>query len=591
MTRKSAFLLIFAIFFGAGIVHSQNRTFWDETDMTPFRASGSIGFTASTYAANGIENRRAPGLFQTTANVGVTSFGFRSGLTLNYSTDDSGLRQNMNTLSYRANWRWVHVQGGDVNTRFSEYGLNGTTIRGGYIKLEPGLFLLEVTGGRSKRAVRPRLETGFREPAFEQWAFGGKIGVGRTSGNYFHLSTFYARDNIGSLGQAFQSSRSTQSSQDSQVGQTIPAIRPQENLTITPDFRVSFMDNRLSFQSEMTISAFTRDITSPALSAADLSVPDFVTGIYQPTTSTRLNFAGKSMAGYRSDLFDLNLGYERVQPGFMSLGRGSIRSDQERINMSPTFRLWDQRLTVRSNLSLSRDNLLGNRLQTQTGTNAATSVQMLVTETLNITVSYDLLLNTIKMEAAEGMEAPPGGQQQVSHNIMLQPNFTIIGGDIIQNITVSGGFMSMGTRFRDDVPGIDRSFLSESYIGMLGYTITLPTGITLSSSGNYLLNRSDGGHITNTGVNAGTSYGFFNRRLTFAFNGGFNHNQFERELPTGTTIRNRTRQMSGSLNFSWRLMDKNSFNLMVRSRNNRMIEGGDNNFTELEAALRYQRTF
>ena len=573
MPCKPAILLLIAVLFGAGTVHSQNRTFWDETDMTPFRASGSIGFTASTYAANGIENRRAPGLFQTTANVGVTSFGFRSGVTLNYSTDDSGLRQNMNTLSYRANWRWVHVQGGDVNTRFSEYGLNGATIRGGYIKLEPGAFLLEVTGGRSKRAVRPRLETGFREPAFEQWAFGGKIGVGRTSGNYFHLSTFYARDNIGSLGQAAQ------------------GIRPQENLTITPDFRVSFMDNRLSFQSEVTVSAFTRDLTSPALSASDLSVPDFVTGIYQPTTSTRLNFAGKGMAGFRSDPFDITLGYERVQPGFMSLGRGSIRSDQERISMSPAFRLWDNRLTVRSNLSLSRDNLLGSRLQTQTGTNAATSMQVMVTELFNITVSYDLLLNNIKMEAAEGVERPPGGQQQISHNIMLQPNITLVSDDIIQNITVSGGFLSMDTKFREDVPGIDRSLLSESYIGMLGYTITLPSGITLNSSGNYLANRSAGGRITNTGVNAGTSYGFFNRKLTFAFNGGFNHNQFERELPTGTMLRNRTRQMSGSLNFSWRLMDKNSFNLMVRSRNNRMIEGGDNNFTELEAALRYQRSF
>src|SRR5690554_3867763 len=119
-------------------VYSQTGSFWDDTDLRTFTTGGSIGLSASTYMARGIENRRSPGVLQTHANLNFTTFGLRSGFLLNYSTDDSGFRQNMNAISYGASWRWLAMQAGDVSTRLSDYSLNGTTIRGGYIRARPG---------------------------------------------------------------------------------------------------------------------------------------------------------------------------------------------------------------------------------------------------------------------------------------------------------------------------------------------------------------------------------------------------------------------------------------------------------------------
>src|SRR5690625_6803576 len=75
----------------------------------------------------------------------------------------------MNALSYGAGWRWLAVQAGDVTARFSNYGLNGTTIRGGYLRAKPGNWQIELIGGKSRRAVRPSLVSAFREPSFDQW--------------------------------------------------------------------------------------------------------------------------------------------------------------------------------------------------------------------------------------------------------------------------------------------------------------------------------------------------------------------------------------------------------------------------------------
>ncbi len=572
-TITSKILAPFCIVLIASIsAFSQSGSFWDDTDLSLFRSGGSIGLTASMYKAHGIDNRRPPGVLQTNANVNFTALGLRSGFTLNYSTDDSGFRQNMNTINYSAQWRWLTFRAGDVNTRFSDYSLNGTTIRGGYIRANPGNFSIELIGGKSKRVVRPSLESAFREPSFDQWAFGTKMGIRGSDGSYFNLSTFYAQDNAASLS-----------------GEIIE-IKPQENLTITPDFRVNLFNDRFTLESQFTASVFTRDLDGEPFSASDLGIPVFFTTIYQPRSSTHVNYAGKALAGFRTDFFDLNLGYERIQPGFMSLGRGTVRNDSETISLSPALRFFQNRLSIRSDVTLGRDNLLGTRFQTQTNTSIGTNVQITLSETFNLTTSYNLLLNDVTMTNLEGEDQPVGGQSQVSHNFLLQPNFTILGEDFIHNIAVTGGYLSISSEFTGE-PQAASSFSSVSYTGMLSYAITLPAGLTITSSGNYLTNNSDGGGIQNIGANAGTSYALFNRKLTLGVNLGINRNRLERELPDGAAFTNRFQQLVGGINTSYRFTDKDTFNLTIRTRTSRVLDGIGNDFTELEGSFRYQRTF
>jgi len=134
------------------------------------------------------------------------------------------------------------------------------------------------------------------------------------------------------------------------------------------------------------------------------------------------------------------------------------------------------------------------------------------------------------------------------------------------------------------------SFISESYIGMVSYAITLPAGITLNSSANYLSNESDGSSINNFGINAGTSVALLNQALTLSLQLGHNRNSVER-MQMSQQFVNRLHQYSAGLNAAYRFTDKDTLNLTLRSRNNRLQEGNGNEFTELEGSFSYQRTF
>lgn len=570
--KVKLFLILITAIVCVGEAYSQSGSFFDETDLDPFTLGGSIGVSASFYTVDGIENRRAPGMIQSNASMSFSTFGLRSGFNMNYSTDESGLRQNMNTISYSASWRWINLQAGDMNTRFSDYGLNGATVRGGYLRFDPGDFLLELIGGRSRRAVRPSFETGFREPSFEQWAYGGKIGYGSTNRSYFHFSTFYALDNRTS------------------IEGTNLEVTPKENLTLTPDFQVQFFDGRVTIGSELSASIFTRDLNSDQVPIGQVDIPDFFGVIYSPRVSSKVNYAGNANASFVLDFMSLSLDYERIQPGYQSLGTGRTRDDQEKIGINPTIRFLDNRISVGTNYSFSRDNLLGNRVQTQKNTNAGMNVQYSISEFVSLNANYNLLYNSIEPEDVDG-ESFATGQQQISHNVMLQPSFTIRQDQTTHSISVSGGFMSIESRFDSSDEFSQDPMRSESITSGLNYSISLPSGLSFNSSTNYMTNRSDDIDLNNYGLNLGSSYALFDRKLTLSVNAGMNRNRSERETFDGSLITTKVQQITGGLNSSYQLTDKDTFNLTLRTRNNSVQQGDGREFTELEGSFRYQRRF
>src|SRR5690625_6717380 len=97
---KKLFVLIFLLKLTTVSAAAQTGSFWEDSDLRPFTTGGSIGLSASTYMAKGIENRRPPGVLQNHDNINFTTFALRSGLQRNYSTDASEFSPNMNGTKY-----------------------------------------------------------------------------------------------------------------------------------------------------------------------------------------------------------------------------------------------------------------------------------------------------------------------------------------------------------------------------------------------------------------------------------------------------------------------------------------------------------
>lgn len=543
----------------------------EDSNLEPLSVNGSVGFMAQAYTASGIENRRAPGLAQGTANVNFSVFGLRSGINLLYSTDQSELRQNMNNLSFDARWKWLHVSAGDVSPEFSTFGMKGTTIRGGHLQITPGNFLLELAGGRSQRAVRVSSDRGFREPSFERWTVAGKIGIGRDNSSHFHLGTHYSKDNVNS----FEGGN---------------AISPRENLTITPDVKVDFFDGQFSLQSEVTATVYTRDLNSDKLQIDD-AVPGFIANLYKPRTSTRVTYAGNTQAELNLDRFGMTAGYERIQPGFRSLGLSRIRDDQERIRFSPTVNFFQNQLNVSANVMLGRDNLLGNRLQTQTTRTVGTTAEASLSDQVMVTASYNLYVSSVESDRNQQDADRSINQQQNSHTLMLQPMITMQSGDRTHNITPTASYTTITNEFSG---GGRNDMSSETITATLGYSLTFPTGLSVNATGNYLVNNSNRFSSTTLGMNLGGSYAFFDRSLTVSVNAGINQNRNERSSAGGTNdsgFTNTFRQVTANINAGYRLSSKDTINLSIRNRNNQVVEGTGASYTELEARIQYQRGF
>jgi len=547
------------------------------TNIRPLSVSGSIGLSANAYAASGIQNRRAPSSLQTTANLNFSLFGFSSGLSLLFSTDQTGLRQNMNNLSFDATWNWITVQAGDVSPDFSEYGINGATIRGGYVEMKPGRWQLMFSGGRSKRKVELSSKTGFREPAFERWSMAGKIGYESTNKSYFFISTHYSLDKANSLNNP-------------------GSISPQENLTITPDARVSLFGGALSLASQLTVSAFTRDVNTPEIPLEAIGLPSFLSGIMKAHTSSRVNYAGQASASLLLNQFGLELEYERIQPGFTSLGVSRIRDDQEKIRIAPSVHLLNSKLILESNVELNRDNLLDSRIQTQRNTTAGTNVQYQLTDFVSINASYNLLVNDFSSNGTSDTSFTQGisiGQRNISHTLMVQPSVTFQKNERTHNISVSGSYFTLANNFKRGGSSVPEGMDSDTYSSSVTYSLTLPTGLSINTMTNVLVNNSNFSRSTTLGGNVGASLSFFDRKLALSANGGINQNSSKSNLQgmDQQDVTTETRQLIFNLTTNFRLTSRDTFSLTLRNRNNNSIQGRGNTFTELEGSFKYQHRF
>ena len=547
----------------------------EDSNIRPFTASGTIGISANTYTASGIRNRRAPASLKTTANLDFSLFGFSSGLNMLYSTDQSEFRQNMNNISFDAQWRWITIQAGDVNPGFSKYGLSGATIRGGYLQLDPGNWNIELSGGRSKKAIpNNSQQEEFREPSFERWAMAGKIGYDAEGDNHFYLSSHYELDKSGSLNNP-------------------SGITPEENLTVTPDAMVSLFDGVLNLQSQVTFSAYTRDVNSPKVPISDIGLPNFLSNIIQGRQSSRLNYAGQATANLRLDQFGFEVGYERIQPGFRSLGIGRIQDDKERIRFAPSVRFFDNKVSFQSNISLGRDNLLNSRLQTQRNTGIGANIQVQVTDMITVSSNYNLLINsfTTNTGAVSNQQTVPPNQKQVSHTVMLQPSITFQGDVKTHNISLSASYFTFDLSFDGDSPSVPIGSASDTYSTSATYSLTFSNGLALNSMANVLVNNSNNAESLTLGGNLGGSYTMLERKLTLSLNGGFNQNRNTTTVSNASNIKVETQQFMLNLTGSYRLTDKDLFSLSLRTRGNSVVKGGNSSYSELEANLKYQHRF
>jgi hypothetical protein len=551
--------------------------------LGPLRVDGSAALLFEGYHASGISDRRAPGSMQFSGNASFDLFGLRSGITLLYSTDRSGLRQSADRLHYSGRWRFVALEAGDVAPTYSQYSLSGVTLRGGHADLRPGPVLLSLTGGRAQRAVEPSSAVEFREAAYRRTLYAAQAGV--DFGAYrFALSGLLARDDTASL-------------------RDPGAAVPKENISLSPDFRVTVAGGRLHLEAEGTYSALTHDTRNPAPDLSRTELPDLLVEVLRPKSGTRADYAGRLAADLNLNDYGVRASYERVQPGFESLGASQLRSDQEVLTLRPRVSLLARRLNFDGTVSTARNNLLGQSARSVRRNQIGTSVQARVSHGFTVSGTVQQIEN--RSEPTEtgtpGPIAPgpiaPGGYgelRQVARSFSITPTLSLVRGVLVHTATLGVSTQSVDDQSDATIPAeVRAAYASSGFNSTATYALAFPSGLSLSATANHTRSEAAAFESSMNSLTLGAGRSFLERRLSVNTTGTWSTTGSETRLDAlgGDPVSSDTRQLSANLTSSYRLGRGNTLRFSLRAFSSAVLAGAGRSYSELFSTLQFEHSF
>ncbi|MDR9407798.1 MAG: hypothetical protein RI573_03050 [Balneolaceae bacterium] len=546
-----------------------------ETDIETYSYSGSVGLQSHAYTTTQDVNRRQPLGALLTANIDFSILGFESGANIRYSTDDNKFRQSLNRFNFYGSWKWVTLSAGDVNPGYGNYALRGTTIRGGELNLSPGIVFVDLAAGRVNRAVFDFSADRARRPTFERWMYAFQAGVGSSERSNFSLSAFYSKDNRGSI-------PDTSNITNYRPGLLSP---PAENLAVTPKFQFSVLEETFKVGAETTVSAFTRDQRSPDLAADESDIPSFLTDLFTPRSSTRLSYAGMAHSEFSFDAFQMRAQYERILPGYKSLGMRDMRDDQHTITLTPSFQFFDQQWTLDGEFSLSEDNLLGNRISKQTRQNINLNTNVQVSESVNLGGGY----TRFESSTSSNDSGNQGQHSQLSQVFQFFPSFSIISGSATHNFSITAIYQDMLVEFPVQDGDLETNE-SNTKTGAASYSLALPSGLSVNSSVNVVLGDAPGNTFTTLTGSLGSGYVLLQRKLNLNLTVNVSQNRFEQVVTDQNRV-NKSLSINGNFVASYSVTSSTNLQLNICTQNNTVMEGDGRAFSEMEARFRFQQRF
>ena len=602
MQNKNRFSLIAGIImcFVSFTAISQSVDQSSQNNPKPYSFGGRISLLSEGYAVNGIESRRPPGMGQVNLSTNFSLFGLRSGFNMVYSTDNNQLRQSMNRMNFHSTWRWLTITAGTASPQFSKYSLSGVTVTGGMIQIEPGVFSLTFAGGRSQKAKDFSEKPGFRQPAFERWMYASRIGIGKKDRSGFWLSAVYAYDVVN-------------------PDENPEGILPAENLSLSPEFNLSFFKGKFRLLSHVTVSAFTRDQTSTKLDIEGSDVPDLITENFNVYTSTRFDYAGEVSARFVIGHVRIDGTYERIQPGFQSLGLGHIRSDQELYRVRSQLRFFRGKLNLSGNYTEGSNNLMASKISTMYRQQITTNMVARLGNSTNLMLSYMRMSNQNKPVNPDDPAVIHLHQYHISQNVIAAPSFMFRAGEITHNFSVSTSYQTLEDKSHMEAVDDRIPFNFTNITAGGSYGINLPTGLSLSLSGNILRNETHQVSVMGHSINTATGFQFFKKKLALNMTLGWSRNgtEFTRiiedehpgSLIQGCTrysqiksngndllegeyvVRQWSQQYSINLSATYRLPNGNPLRLNLRGLSSSSKDGMGRDFNEMRASLRYDHRF
>jgi hypothetical protein len=480
------------------------------------KITGGISSNFTYFDTGRPVNALQPFTYYVQGNLNFSLFRFSMPVSYSYSNEGDNFNYripfNFNRLSLHPKYRWITAHIGDVSMNFSPYTLNGHQFTGGgvEIKLKNGLNLAVMTG----RLLKATEDDGDSRtmPAFNRMGYGTKVGYEKEKYK-INISGFYAKDDINSLSFVPEEKK----------------VLPKENLTIGIEGSVQLYKN-LHFKLEYGTTAITQDLRSDNTSNKNKNF----SGLFiNATNSTEYFTALKTGINYKINKTVVSLMYEKIDPGYQTLGAYYFNNDLENVTLNAAQPMFNNKLNLQFNLGYQRDNLDLSKLLSTNRMVGSVNFNLRATDKLNITGNYSNFstysnksLN--KLEEINQMNLTPEeirqlDYKQLSQNANLNVNWVFSQSKTkTQNFNLNYSLASTTNQQGDIIaPGQQNNF--HNFIS--SYNLSFPQQqLSFSASLNYIYNDMGIDQSKGTGGNLQVAKRLFDKKLNSNFSAGYNRN-------------------------------------------------------------------
>lgn len=342
-------------------------------DKKPFKISGNISANAVLSAGNNLAGRTP---FGYVINGGVNMSLYGVSVPVSFSLNNKGASYNYSyprlprRLSIHPRYKWVTGHIGDISMSLSPYTLNGILFTGAGVDLSPlhSKWKYSLMYGNLQKAVEYGAENGNTLASYRRNGYGGKIGY--ENGPYkFSVTMFRAKDILNSLEKKPDSLQ----------------IFPQANTSSSIDFSIPFL-KKFVLKSEFGLSMLTKDLRAPAYS--DSINTTGLNKLLKGSISNSLYKASKTELNYTIGSSMLGLGYERVDPGYRTLGTYFFTNDLENITINFAQSLFKGKINLSGNIGQQRDDIDNKKSGSSRRTVASVNINYAGGKKLTGTLSY-----------------------------------------------------------------------------------------------------------------------------------------------------------------------------------------------------------
>lgn len=290
----------------------------------PFKISGSISARATLFSSQPSEARQSF-TYQLTGSVNLSLYELLN-IPLSFNLNNYGANFSYpslpNRLSLHPSYKWAKAHIGDVSMSFGPYTLNGHQFTGLGVELSPGRWQVSAMAGRLLKRVDADPNIPSLQVGYERWGYGLKT---RYEGSTFALggTVFAARD------------------RDGRISFDIDAlgIYPKGNIALGLEGSLSLIKD-LKLSLEYGLSRMQQDLRSTEVSYYHALKAD-----------VSYSFVGNT----------LGVGYERIDPGYATLGAYYFNNDYENLTLNYSRSFFDSKLSLALSGGLQRDDLMGQK--------------------------------------------------------------------------------------------------------------------------------------------------------------------------------------------------------------------------------------